>query len=559
MDYYIERPPNTPDSSDSESSSEEEQPITATKTESPSELKRLIATGTYGEIYLIDGKIHKKFKDDLRDDNSYISSSFIAELNSLMLLKNVQHCIQLESFDVDELGMSLTLHYYPDELSNVLRKITPAQFKKYTYQLFVAVFEAQKRFIIHRDIKTENVFLENDNVYLGDWGLSTVCDNPHKKQKHETVQTLWYRAPEILAGYNYTNKIDIWSIGIVMYDMLCRQIGSLTCGNFSYESSKTDFWQFSKFCDVFDIQEEDWEFYQEPLIHRFNCKRSRKQLRYSGNTSIFSPEFILKHNIGLSLCDLLRRIFAFNPDKRITAFEALNHPYFTDIAVPVTPMLPQNSLVQVERNTKILNVAKSQLTADMISDSLELYFMITHKCKYSPSIIFVAMDYLYEYASSNVIDMMTFDDLCVACFVLASKLNEFDVPESALVAKWHNRTFDTEIIKRFELILAKMFEPTFRVTLFTITQFYVGTIELSKQKQLLYLLTLMYSELKLYYVFNHFELIESLLDAIGHKTVVPLTIVNKSTGNELMMMLEDIPRKLKKNQLNNIKTIIGLC
>lgn len=71
--------------------------------------------------------------------------------------------------------------------------------------------------IIHRDIKPENIVLHENIIKLCDFGWSV-----HRDQKLRSTfcGTPLYVCPEILKGRDYDEQIDIWSLGVMMYEML---------------------------------------------------------------------------------------------------------------------------------------------------------------------------------------------------------------------------------------------------------------------------------------------------------------------------------------------------
>lgn len=85
-------------------------------------------------------------------------------------------------------------------------------------QLLEAFQVLNKYNIMHRDLKPDNIFFHNGVVKVGDFGF---CKNLEKAEMTKTMLgSPIYMAPEILNGQIYSNKADIWSIGVVLYEML---------------------------------------------------------------------------------------------------------------------------------------------------------------------------------------------------------------------------------------------------------------------------------------------------------------------------------------------------
>ncbi|KAH0464637.1 hypothetical protein IEQ34_007423 [Dendrobium chrysotoxum] len=87
-------------------------------------------------------------------------------------------------------------------------------------ELVESIAECHRRGIAHRDIKPENIlFGSNGRLLLADFGCAAVFEKGARTLKGK-VGTPAYAAPEVLAGQNYDEKVDVWSAGVVLYLML---------------------------------------------------------------------------------------------------------------------------------------------------------------------------------------------------------------------------------------------------------------------------------------------------------------------------------------------------
>ncbi|XP_057174626.1 MAPK/MAK/MRK overlapping kinase isoform X2 [Ursus arctos] len=177
----------------------------------------------------------------------------------------------------------------------------------YMYQLCKSLDHMHRNGIFHRDVKPENILIK-DVLKLGDFGS---CRSVYSKQPYtEYVSTRWYRAPEcLLTDGFYTYKMDLWSAGCVFYEIASLQ--PLFPG-----ANELD--QISKIHDVIGTP-------AEKTLTKF--KKSRAM----------SFDFPFKKGSGIPLLtaslssqclSLLHAMVAYDPDERISAHQALQHPYF---------------------------------------------------------------------------------------------------------------------------------------------------------------------------------------------------------------------------------------
>ncbi|KAM6202695.1 MAPK/MAK/MRK overlapping kinase [Rhynchocyon petersi] len=180
----------------------------------------------------------------------------------------------------------------------------------YMYQLCKSLDHMHRNGIFHRDVKPENILIKQDILKLGDFGS---CRSAYSKQPYtEYISTRWYRAPEcLLTDGFYSYKMDLWSAGCVFYEI--ASLEPLFPG-----ANELD--QISKIHDVIGTP-------AQKTLTKFKQSRA------------MSFDFPFKKGSGLSplttklspQChSLLCAMVAYDPDERITAHQALQHPYFQE-------------------------------------------------------------------------------------------------------------------------------------------------------------------------------------------------------------------------------------
>lgn len=265
----------------------------------------------------------------------------------LTSLREIQLLLELSSFNhknivqvreivtsSDGTDIYMVMEYAENDLQNLMQvrkvKWTLPQVKCLFRQLLHAISFLQKRWILHRDLKTSNLLLTKDGILkVCDLGMARKYGNPPKPMTNLVV-TLWYRAPELLFGCStYGPEVDDWSLGCILVELMTSNV---------LFPGKGEMNQINKIFKLLGSpSEEEWPGYSA-LPH---VGRHKLPTDMVGNIDERMP-------IGKPLVeggpvmteqgrDLIKKFLTYNPDTRITAAEALNHPWFEEEPLPCDP------------------------------------------------------------------------------------------------------------------------------------------------------------------------------------------------------------------------------
>ncbi|CAD8080627.1 unnamed protein product [Paramecium primaurelia] len=256
------------------------------------ESKEILGSGASSKVYRVVNKLtHKEFASKcIRKDYIYRREDkerYNRMIQEIELMRKLDHETIVKMIDIFEGEKSFyiilellqgeSLHSYSKKHS-----LTITQIRQIISKCLQALCYLDLHNIIHRDLKLENLVLNEqgkvESVKIIDFGLAIQTSCPYR----QLCGTPGYIAPEMfIEKYPYTTKVDIFSLGAIFYKLLCKK--SLFSGNTSDELLENN--------------------------KKFLCNNHLK-------------------NCSDETIDLIKQMLQKDPNKRISASQALQHPFF---------------------------------------------------------------------------------------------------------------------------------------------------------------------------------------------------------------------------------------
>ena len=269
-------------------------------------------------------EIKKIFRTSRTYTIIYKKSNYLEQLKDIKLIKDKNDIIIVFIFEKEE-----TVDLYS------LINSTVFDYRKQDKLIIWIIFQCLKGIetlhslnIIHRNINPNNITIsENGGIKITEFGNS-INDIESKFLLDKIIGELPYIAPECLLGINYNNKIDIWSVGVLMLELYAKKTNIFMPDKDVEKDNypKKFFNQLKHLSSKFKI----------PFNFNFNQYQNEKDaLKTWLNDIKFDKEHfdqIFKDipELTSEALDLLRRLLAFNPKERMTAKEALKMEIFKD-------------------------------------------------------------------------------------------------------------------------------------------------------------------------------------------------------------------------------------
>ncbi|OKL62444.1 Serine/threonine-protein kinase ppk23 [Talaromyces atroroseus] len=294
-----------------------------------------IEEGSYGLVSrakdLATGEIValKKLKIDNAPDGFPVTG--LREIQTLQRARHqnivyLREIVMGNSMNDVYLVMDFLEHDLKTLLDDMQEPFLPSEIKTLLQQILSATEFLHSHWILHRDLKTSNLLLNNrGEIKIADFGMARYYGDPLPTQLTQLVVTLWYRSPELLLGAEkYGAEIDMWSIGCIFGELLKKE---------PLFQGRNEVDQLSKiFAITGPPTQQVWPTFRS-LPNAKSLRLPASSTSSTTSSSTKNPPLLPRSNFpyltnaGLHLLSLL---LALNPASRPTAAECLEHPYFRE-------------------------------------------------------------------------------------------------------------------------------------------------------------------------------------------------------------------------------------
>lgn len=320
----------------------------------------------------------KKFKPDKEGEVVTYTGISQSAVREMALCSELAHpnVIKLQEIILEDKCIFMVFEYAEHDLLQIIHHhtqqprhpIPPATIKSIMFQLFNGCQYLHANWVLHRDLKPANIMVTSaGEVKIGDLGLARMFQKPlHSLYSGDkVVVTIWYRAPELLLGSrHYTPAIDMWALGCIFAELL--SLRPIFKGEEAkMDSKKTVPFQRNQMQKIVDIMgmptKERWpllahmpeyqalQSLQPPMaVHHSHHSSHHHHHRghyggppqplgsqlekwYTGtiNTSTATSTPGPLASLGQEGYKLLSGLLEYDPEKRLTAAQALQHPFFS--------------------------------------------------------------------------------------------------------------------------------------------------------------------------------------------------------------------------------------
>lgn len=289
-----------------------------------------IGEGAYGVVYKAKDKQNdtltalKRIRLDSEEEG--VPCTAIREIS---LLKELRHENIVRLLDVvySEHKLTIVFEYADQDLQKYLESrnhnLTAAQVQSFMRQLLAGIDHIHQRCVLHRDLKPQNLLISNNDrtLKIADFGLARSFAIPVRKYTNAVV-TLWYRPPDVLLGStHYGTPVDLWSCGCIFAEM--------ALGHALFDG-RTDSDQLQKIFQFLGTPTpSNWPSLSTYPNTASMLDKPEFKVHYEPQCDRLYNNPVFQQKVGQEGIDLMKGLLQYEPEKRLSASQALNHPYFS--------------------------------------------------------------------------------------------------------------------------------------------------------------------------------------------------------------------------------------
>mmetsp|Transcript_13521 Transcript_13521/g.31122 ORF Transcript_13521/g.31122 Transcript_13521/m.31122 type:complete len:374 (-) Transcript_13521:135-1256(-) len=330
------------------------------------EIHRVVGEGEYGVVYSarnIEDETPvaiKKIKDYAADEiRESLAKMILRELKMLQHFRGHDNIVSLVDVFIDDKDKHL---YFVTELMDTTlhsviyskQPLTLQHIQFFAYQILRGLKFLHSAKVMHRDLKPGNILVNSAcDVKICDLGMArSPVDSQLGERLTVKVVTRWYRAPELLlCSFDYDFSIDIWAVGCILLELFLRKPafpGDDYVGMIKLQISK-----------IGNPSKEDQQHLCENAVRFLSVVEVNKKFDWS------------VHVPSAEATDLMLQLLQFNPQKRVKAGNALQHPFFQELHDPeCEPECDKTFDFDYERDLHSMN---SQEVKQMIEDEVSAH------------------------------------------------------------------------------------------------------------------------------------------------------------------------------------------